>query len=142
MAQINKQRLLERVFHDDYENLKGKHLRMTRMRVAGREICLAHIFTPTSACIYENLGLHIGVHAGEDHRGDSIGLIRVTPWESILVAADVAMKSADVEIGFMDRFCGALILTGRLVDVQVAVEEVVRFFRDTLGFRVCDIHKS
>lgn len=36
------------------------------------------------------------------------------------------MKSADVEIGFMDRFCGSLILTGGLV--QTAVEEIVRFF--------------
>lgn len=59
-----------------------------------------------------------------------------------MVAADVAMKSAHVKIGFMDRFCGALIITGELMDVQVAVEEVVRFFRNVLNFRVCDIHKS
>lgn len=142
MASMNQQELLERIFQDRYENLKGKQLRMTRMRVAGREVCLAHILTPTQSCIYENLGLHIGVHAGEDHTGEAIGLIRVTPWESILVAADVAMKSAHVEIGFMDRFCGALIITGELIDVQVAVEEVVRFFRNVLNFRVCDIHKS
>ena len=70
------------------------------------------------------------------------GLIRFTPWEAVVVAADVAMKSADVEIGFMDRFCGSLILTGRLSEVQTAVEEVVRFFREELHFHTCEIHRS
>ena len=59
-----------------------------------------------------------------------------------MVAADVAVKSAQVEVGFMDRFCGSLIITGGLSQVQTAVEEVVRFFDKTLGFRTCEIHKS
>ena len=114
MTRITKEELLEKIFNDDYEHLKGKKLRMTR----------------------------VGVHEGEDHTGESIGLIRFTPWEAVVVAADVAMKSADVEIGFMDRFCGSLILTGGLSQVQTAVEEVVRFFHEDLGFRTCEIHKN
>ena len=82
------------------------------------------------------------MHEGEDHTGDAVGMIRFTPWEAVVVAADVAMKSADVQIGFMDRFCGSLILTGGLTEVQTAVEEVVRFFRDELKFSVCEIHRS
>ena len=121
---------------------EGKKLRMTRVRVPGKEVCLAHIITPSDTRIYQNLALHIGVHEGEDHTGESIGMIRFTPWEAVVVAADVAVKSAHVQIGFMDRFCGSLIITGGLAEVQTAVEEVVRFFRDTLGFPVCEIHKS
>ena len=139
---ITREELLERLFHDDYENLKGKRLRITRVRVPGREVCFAHVFTPNDKVIYENLALYIGVHEGEDHRGESIGMIRVTPWEAIVVAADVAVKAAHVEVGFMDRFCGTLILTGRLSEVLTAVEEVVRFFRETLKFDVCEIHRS
>lgn len=59
-----------------------------------------------------------------------------------MAAADVAMKSADVQIGFMDRFCGSLILTGGLSEVRTAVEEVARFFGAELGFQVCEIHKN
>ena len=121
MTRMTKEELLEMLFHDDYEHLKGKKLRMTRVRVPGKEVCLAHVISPSQTCIYENLGLHIGVHEGEDHTGESIGLIRFTPWEAVVVAADVAMKSADVQIGFMDRFCGSLILTGGLSQVQTAV---------------------
>ena len=42
----------------------------------------------------------------------------------------------------MDRFCGTLILTGGFTEVMTAVEEVVRFFHETLKFDVCEIHRS
>ena len=142
MAQITKEELLEKIFHNDYEHLKGKKLRMTRIRVPGKEVCLAHILNPSQACIYQNLALHIGVHEGEDHTGESIGLIRFTPWEAVVVAADIAVKSAHVEIGFMDRFCGSLILTGGLSQVETAVREVVRFSGEELGFHTCEVHRS
>lgn len=142
MARISKEELLEKMFHDNYEQLKSKKLRMTRVRVPGKEICMAHILTPTDPQIYQNLGLHIGVHEGEDHTGESIGLVRVTPWESVVIAADVAAKSADIQIGFMDRFCGSLIITGALADVEIAVKEVIRFMDEVMGFRPCEIHKS
>ena len=121
MAKMTKEEFLEKLFHDDYRNLKGKKLRMTRVRVPGKEVCLAHVINPSDARIYQNLALHI---------------------ESVVVAADVAVKSAHVEIGFMDRFCGSLILTGGLSEVQTAVEEVVRFFDQVLGFKTCEIHRS
>lgn len=142
MARITKEELLEKLFHNDYEHLKGKRLRMTRVRVPGKEVCLAHVLSPSETCIYQNLALHIGVHEGEDHTGESIGLIRFTPWEVVVAAADIAVKSADVQVGFMDRFCGSLILTGGLSQVQTAVEEVVRFFGEELGFRICEVHKN
>lgn len=103
---------------------------------------MAHVISTSKECVYRNLALHIGVHEGEDHTGESIGLIRFTPWEAVVAAADIAVKSADVEIGFMDRFCGTLILLGNLTAVQTAVEEVVRFFREKLGFRTCEVHRS
>ncbi len=137
-----RRELLERIFRRDYEELKGGTLRMTRVRIPGKEVSFAHVFTPSDTSIYRNLGLNIGVHEGEDHTGEAIGMIRFTPWEAVVVAADCAMKAAHVEIGFMDRFCGSLILTGRTAEVTTAVEEVVRFFRDELHFDVCAVHHS
>ena len=141
MSRITKEQLIEKIFRDDFENLKGKRLRMTRLRVPAKEVCLAHILNPSEERIYHNLALHIGVHEGEDHTGEALGLIRFTPWEAVVVAADVAIKSADVEICFMDRFCGSLILSGRLSEVQTAVESVVEYFGE-IGFGTCEIHKS
>ncbi len=141
MSRITKEELLEKIFRDDFENLKGKRLRMTRLRVPAKEVCLAHILNPSDERIYHNLALHIGVHEGEDHTGEAIGLIRFTPWEAVVVAADVAMKSANVQLCFMDRFCGSLILSGNLTEVQTAVESVVEYFGE-IGFGICEIHKS
>ena len=142
MQSYSSKEILERVFHDDYEHLKGKTLRMTRLRIPGKEVCLAHVFTPTDDSIYQNLGLHIGVHEGEDHSGEAIGIIRFTPWEAVIAAADMALKAADVQIGFMDRFNGSLIITGKIAQVTTAVEETVRYFDSEIGFRVCPVGRS
>ena len=141
MSRITKEQLIEKIFQDDFENLKGKRLRMTRVRVPAKEVCLAHVLNPSEERIYHNLALHIGVHEGEDHTGEALGLIRFTPWEAVVVAADVAIKSADVQICFMDRFCGSLIVSGKLTEVQTAVESVVKYFGE-IGFGTCEIHKS
>ena len=141
MSRITKEQLIEKIFQDDFENLKGKRLRMTRVRVPAKEVCLAHVLNPSEERIYQNLALHIGVHDGEDHTGEALGMVRLTPWEAVVVAADVAAKSADVQICFMDRFCGTLIVSGRLSDVQTAVESVVKYFGE-IGFSTCKIHRS
>ena len=44
---ITREELLERLFHDDYENLKGKKLRLTRVRVPGKSLDFAHVITPS-----------------------------------------------------------------------------------------------
>ena len=141
MSRITKEQLLEKIFKDDFENLKGKRLRMTRVRVPAKEVCLAHVLNPSEERIYQNLALHIGVHEGENHTGEALGLVRFTPWEAVVVAADVAVKSADVQIMFMDRFCGSLIVSGKIAEVQTAVESVVKYFGE-IGFGTCKIHRS
>ena len=41
MAGMTTRELLEKLYNQDYEQLKGKKLRMTRVRVPGKEVCLA-----------------------------------------------------------------------------------------------------
>ena len=105
----------------------------------GKELSLAQLIGVTDRRVYENLGLHIGTHLGEDHTGQSIGLLHLTPWEATVVAADVAMKSGNVELGFLDRFSGAVILLGSRAEVKSALEAVLTYFREELHFSVCDL---
>ena len=139
---LTREEFLEYIFSENYEALQGDKLRLVRIRIPGSEVSLAHLIGVSDSEVYKNLGLHIGVHEGEDHTGESIGIISFTPWESVVVAADVAVKSADVQIGFMDRFCGTLILTGGLSQVETAVEAVVKFFKEELHFPVSEIVRS
>ena len=41
----------------------------------------------------------------------------------------------------LDRFTGTMIITGEISDVMSAMTEVVDYFRDTLGYVVCNITK-
>ena len=100
---MTREEFLEAVFSRRYEELKGRELRTVRVRVVGKELSLAQLIGVTDRRVYENLGLHIGTHLGEDHTGQSIGLLHLTPWEATVVAADVAMKSGNVELGPVQR---------------------------------------
>ena len=73
MARIKKEELLEKMFGDNYEHLKTRRLRMTRVRVPGKEVCLAHVLTPQDSAIYQNLGLHIGVHEAKTIPANRLG---------------------------------------------------------------------
>ncbi|MCD8348569.1 MAG: BMC domain-containing protein [Lachnospiraceae bacterium] len=139
---ITREELLREIFHDYDTRKDGEPLRLVRVRVPSRDVSLAHLTGVSSREVYQTLGLHIGVHEGEDHTGDTLGFLKFTPWEATVVAADIAIKNGNVEIGFLDRFCGTLILTGPYAEVRSAVESVVTFFRDDLHFPVCDITEN
>ena len=64
-----------------------------------------------------------------------------TTYQSAVIAADIAVKSGDVYLGFADRFTGTVIITGELADVTSALTEIVNYFRDELGYVVCRITK-
>ena len=137
---LSDQEIYEKILRDlSGEKDSSKKIRVVRLRVRGKEVILAHIIGVTETCVYHNLGLHIGVHEGEDHTGESIGIMRMTPPEAIVIAADVAVKSGAVDIGFMDRFSGSLFITGPLIEVRTAIEESVSFFKNDLKFKVCQI---
>ena len=44
-----------------------------------------------------------------------------TTYQSAVIAADIAVKSGDVYLGFADRFTGTVIITGELADVTSAL---------------------
>lgn len=137
-----RQSLLKRLESMGFQTLSDREMRIVRVRVPGRDMTMAHLIGTSFSEIYRNLALNIGVHAGEDHTGESIGIMKFTPWECTVVAADIAVKTSDVEIGFLDRFNGTVIILGDRADIREALEEVRKFFRDELRFHVCEIQES
>lgn len=133
--QEDAQNIFSRVFDPG----KGGTRRMVNVTVAGREITLAHVIGVSEASVYKNLGLDIGTNAGADFTGMSIGTINMTPPESSIIAADIAVKSGDVIIGFLDRFSGTLILTGPRIEVRTAIDEIVKYFREGLNYKTCPV---
>jgi ethanolamine utilization protein EutS len=56
--------------------------------------------------------------------------------------ADIALKSSGVELGFVDRFSGSLIITGTVSEVEAAVSAILDYVGGTLGFAVCPITRT
>ncbi len=138
-VRINNKAELDQVLQDIARQTDGDKARITRVRVPGRSIDIAHIIGVSSDPVYTNLALNIGFHAGDDPTGRAIGIMRLTPWESVIIAADMATKYGQIDIGFMDRFCGSLIITGEISQVQSAIKGIVQFFSYDLHYDVCPI---
>ncbi|MFQ7473273.1 MAG: BMC domain-containing protein [Anaerovoracaceae bacterium] len=110
-------------------------LRIIQELVPGKQITLAHIIGGPRPIVYKKLGLNPDI----DYDSSAIGIINMSPTESAVIASDIAIKTGDVYLGFVDRFSGTLIITGLISEVTNAVEEIVRYFKDDLGYAVCDI---
>ena len=113
-------------------------LRIIQELVPGKQITLAHIIASPDEIVYQKLGLNPDI----DYKKAAIGILTVSPAETAVIAADIALKSSNVELGFVDRFSGTLIITGMVSDVQSAIEAAVRYIRDTLGFSVCEVTRT
>ena len=62
--------------------------------------------------------------------------------EGTIIAADIASKSGDIEIGFIDRFSGALLITGDVSAVESALQSVIEGLQRILGFFPTDLTRS
>ena len=135
--------ILRSIFFNEREEfflMADKHedqIRIVQETVAGKEITFAHVMGGPDPIVYQKLGLNPQV----DYRSSAIGIMNMTPPESAVIASDIALKSGDVYLGFADRFTGTLIITGEISDVMSAFTEIVEYFRDSLGYVVCNITK-
>ena len=109
--------------------------RMIQEYVPGKQLTLLHIIASPQQTIHKNLGL-------DDSCGNALGILTITPGEAVIIAADVATKAAGVDIGFLDRFGGALVITGDVSSVESSMNEVLAVFGSVLKFSVVEITRS
>ena len=118
---------LQQMLPTDPQDAEGK-MRIIQELVPGKQITLAHVIGGPRPIVYKKLGLNPDV----DYGNSAIGILNMSPPESAVIASDVYL-------GFVDRFSGTLIITGLLSEVNSAVNEIVRYFRDDLGYSCCEI---
>ncbi|MTI80329.1 MAG: BMC domain-containing protein [Firmicutes bacterium] len=107
--------------------------RIIQEYVPGKQVTLAHIIASPVQGIYERLGLEeIG----------AIGISTLTPCETAIIAADIATKASDVEIGFLDRFTGSLVIFGDVASVETAMVAINETLGKLLGFTPAEITRT
>lgn len=107
--------------------------RVIEESVPGKQVTIAHIIASPMPDIYERLGI--------DDKG-AIGILTITPFEAAIIAADVATKAANVEIGFLDRFTGSLIITGDVQSVETALTAVNDALKNLMDFMIAPITRT
>lgn len=122
---------------DLFKDNEGK-LRIIQELVPGKQITLAHVIASPDPIMYYKLGLNPDI----DFTGSAIGILTVSPAETAIIAADIATKSGNIDLSFVDRFSGTLIITGLISDVESALKSVCEYAKDRLGFSVCELSRT
>ncbi|HWQ77300.1 MAG TPA: BMC domain-containing protein [Anaerovoracaceae bacterium] len=107
--------------------------RVIEESVPGKQVTLAHVIASPDPDIYERLGI--------DEKG-AMGILTLSPYESSIIAADIATKAANVEIGFLDRFTGSVVITGDVQSVETALRAVVDTLKNLLDFTVAPVTRT
>ena len=105
--------------------------RIIQEYVPGKQVTLAHIIVNPDVSIYKKLGLN--------EEASSIGILTITPSEAAIIAADVAMKAGDIEIGYIDRFNGSLVITGDVASVESSIKKVLEQLQKLHGMDIPDV---
>ena len=109
--------------------------RIIQEYVPGKQVTLAHLIANPNEELYKKLGV---VSAA---RG-AIGILTITPSEAAIIGADLATKAANVEIVFVDRFSGSLVVCGDVASVEAAINEVNGVLHKLLGFSPAPITRT
>lgn len=121
----------------DLLNFQGK-TRIIQEIVPGKQVTLAHIIANPEKVLYQKLGLDPTI----DYKRAAIGIVTISPSETAIIAADIAMKTSGTEIGFVDRFSGTLIVTGTISEVEAATQAITSYLSEKLGFTVCEVSRT
>ena len=118
-------------------NQEGK-LRIIQELVPGKQITIAHLIANPDSDLYVKLGLNPEL----DYSKAAIGIITISPAETAVIAADIAVKAAGVTLGFVDRFSGTLIVTGTISETEAALSAILEYVEEKMGFSVCKITRT
>ena len=113
--------------------LTEEKARIIQELVPGKQVTIAHLIAHPD----EDLAKKMGVPGAE-----AVGILTLSPREAAMIAGDFATKAASVQIGFVDRFTGALVIQGSVASVEEALRYTVKALHDVLGFAACETTKS
>ena len=109
--------------------------RIVQELVPGKEITIAHLIASPDVTLYEKLGLDPRI----EYSKSAIGVLTMSPAETAIIAGDMAVRSADVNVAFLDRFSGTLILYGSVGAVEQALTQVNDMLNRLLQFTICPV---
>ena len=109
--------------------------RIIQEYVPGKQVTLAHVIANPVEDLYRKIG-------AVDEQEGALGILTITPSEAAIIAADVCTKSGEVEIVFVDRFSGSVIISGDVSSVESSLRAVLEVLCTKMGFSPTEITKT
>jgi len=103
--------------------------------VPGKQVTLAHVIANPDNILYKKLGV-VTENTG------ALGVLTITPSEGAIIAADVATKAGNVELVFVDRFSGSLVICGDVMSVEASLIGVIDTLCGQMGFSATEITRT
>ncbi len=108
--------------------------RIIQEYVPGKQITVAHVIAKPDAELYQKIGIQ--------SENEAVGILTITPSEAAIIVVDIATKAAEVEIGFVDRFSGAVVIIGDVSSVKIALENILKTMESLLDFSVVPLSST
>ncbi len=109
--------------------------RLIQEFVPGKQVTLAHVIANPEPELFKKLGV-IGEYTG------AIGILTITPGEGAIIGADVASKAANVNLIFVDRFNGSVVINGDVASVEAALKDVMDVLTNILKFTPTELTRT
>ena len=119
----------------EHEQMSG---RIVQELVPGKEITLAHLIASPD----ETLCTKLGLGSRDETNKSAIGILTITPAETAVIAADIAIKAAGIRLEYVDRFSGTLMVTGTISETEAALQAVLQYIKSKMNFSVCEITRT
>ena len=102
---------------EDFIPQGEQKMRIVQELVPGKQVTLAHVIASPDPIIYRKLGLDPKL----DYNRAAIGILSLSPAEISVIAADIAMKKANIDMGFI---------------------EINLYLKEKLGFTICEVTRT
>jgi len=109
--------------------------RIIQEYVPGKQITVAHVIAKADLELYQKMGI-------VQSENEAVGILTITPSEASIIAVDIATKAAEIEIGFVDRFSGAVVIIGDVSSVKIALENILETMENLLDFTVVPLSST
>ena len=106
--------------------------RVIQEYVPGKQVTLAHLIAHPNKELCKKVGLNSEITK-------AIGILTLTPGETAIIAGDVATKAGNIEIGFLDRFTGTLVINGDVSSVENSLKSVLSFLEIHFNFQYLNL---
>ena len=110
--------------------------RIIQELVPGKQITLAHVIANPDPSIYKQF------NEQTINPNSAIGVLTITPPETSIIIADISIKAAGVQVVSINKSSGSLIIAGTVANVEAAIDSVLDYVKNKLGFEVCALTKT